>query len=73
MRSSPFKVGILFVMAEVQKECPSCALDVDREATECPYCGYEFPVMRSSVKWVAIIMALLLLWPVIKLIQYLIG
>ena len=58
-------------MPEAQKECPACALDVDREATECPYCGYEFPVTRSSVKLVAIIMALLLLWPLIKLIQYL--
>jgi hypothetical protein len=60
-------------MSEAQKECPSCALEIDHEATECLYCGYEFPVMRSSVKLVAIIMALLLLWPVIKLIQYLID
>lgn len=55
------------------RECPSCALDVEATESVCPYCGYEFPVQRSSVKAVAVIMALLLLWPVIKLVQYLFG
>ena len=52
-------------------ECPSCALEVDADAAICPYCGYEFPVQKRSVKVVAIVMALLLLWPVIKLVEYL--
>ena len=28
-------------MAEILKECPSCALDVERDAELCPYCHYE--------------------------------
>jgi hypothetical protein len=52
-------------------ECPSCALDVDDDVRVCPYCNYEYPQQKQSVKVVAIIMALLLLWPVIKLIEYL--
>ena len=55
------------------RECPSCALEVEATELVCPYCGYEFPVQRSSLKAVAVIMALLLLWPVIKLAQYLFG
>jgi predicted nucleic acid-binding Zn ribbon protein len=51
--------------------CPSCGLEVDATEVVCHYCGYEFPVQRRSVGIVALIMALLLLWPTIKLIQYL--
>ncbi|WP_457652527.1 zinc ribbon domain-containing protein [Rhodocaloribacter sp.] len=48
-------------MTEKQKECPSCALPVDADAEECPYCGYEFPVQKPVVKLVAVLMVLLLL------------
>lgn len=51
-------------------ECPSCGLEFEDEGAEvCPYCGYEFPQQRSSLKWVAILLALLLAWPVIKLVM----
>ena len=53
-------------------ECPSCALEVPSEAEECPYCGYEFPRQKRSVMVAAVVMALLLAWPVFKLIQLLI-
>lgn len=46
-----------------KKECPGCAMEVDREAEVCPICGYEFPQQSASVKvmvWVMVI--LLLLW-----------
>ena len=52
-------------------ECPSCALQAPKEAEECPYCGYEFPQQRRSLAWAAILMALLLAWPVIRLVQWL--
>lgn len=55
-------------MVEKEKECPSCALNVEASAEECPYCGYEFPQHRSSLKYVAILLALLLAWPVIRLV-----
>lgn len=46
-----------------KKECPGCAMEVDREAEVCPICEYEFPQQSAGVKimiWVMII--LLLLW-----------
>jgi hypothetical protein len=43
--------------------------DVER----CPYCDYEFPQRRSSVRWVAWFLALLLLWPAIKGLMFLLG
>lgn len=54
-------------------ECPSCALEVESKSETCPFCGYEFPVQRRSVSLAAIVMALLLIWPTIKLLQWLLG
>ena len=48
-------------MADRLRECPSCALDAPADADVCPFCGYEFPVQKSSVKWAAVAMAILLL------------
>ncbi len=53
------------------KECPSCALEVSRKAEDCPYCAYEFPRQKSSRSVAAIVMALLLVWPVIELLKLL--
>ncbi|GIV60803.1 zinc ribbon domain-containing protein [Rhodocaloribacter litoris] len=53
-------------MADKQKECPACALDVEATAEVCPYCGYEFPVQKRGVKLAAVLMVLLALgWLVI--------
>ncbi len=60
-------------MAETLKECPSCALDVERDAEECPYCHYEFPRQKSTTKVMAWIMALLLIWPLYELLMLLFG
>ena len=54
-------------------ECPSCALDVEKGSELCLYCGYEFPQQKSSVLFWAVVMALLLAWPIIKVIGYLFG
>lgn len=49
-----------------QKECPGCAVEVDRKSKVCPICGYEFPEQPISVKIMALLMAiLLLLWLVL--------
>jgi hypothetical protein len=55
------------------RECPSCALDFEDDGTadRCPYCGYEFPKQKTSVQWVAWLMALLMLWPAIKGLMWL--
>ena len=60
-------------MLDTTKECPSCALEVPAAADVCPYCQYEFPQHSSAVKVVAIVMALLLIWPLIELVSWLFG
>jgi hypothetical protein len=42
----------------------------DAEEEVCPYCGYEFPETPRSVRWVAWVMALLLIWPLIELLRW---
>jgi len=54
-----------------QVECPSCALPIDDHEEVCPYCGYERPRDRPAWKIVAIIVALLLIWPIVELIRFL--
>lgn len=50
-------------MADKTIECPSCALPIDPDVDECPYCGYELPKSRSSVAIVALLLVVLLvLW-----------
>jgi RNA polymerase subunit RPABC4/transcription elongation factor Spt4 len=44
-----------------KKECPSCAMEVDAKASECPICGYEFPQTRSWYGWVAILLIIVIL------------
>jgi len=47
-----------------QKECPSCAMTVDKAEKTCPICQYEFPTQPKAFSWIAIllIIALLLLF-----------
>lgn len=45
------------------RECPSCALEVEKGNDICPYCQYEFPIQKTSRTIMAIVMALLLAWP----------
>ncbi len=44
-----------------KKECPSCAMQIDEKARECPVCGYEFPVQNKIFQWVAILLVVLFL------------
>ena len=58
------------------RECPSCALEYEYEAghhpDRCPYCGYEFPEEKRSVKSFALLFAVLLLvWIFYELIGWL--
>ena len=48
-------------MPESRIECPSCALEVDKSEETCPFCGYEFPREKSSLKYFALLVVLLLL------------
>ena len=60
-------------MAEQERECPSCALPIDQDADVCPYCGYDLPRQKNSLKIAALVMALLLIWPIIELLKRLFG
>ncbi len=73
LAGSPFRSGPAFYLPAIRVqissmsdrtiECPSCALPIDPEVDECPYCGYELPRQRSSVKIIALLLVLLLaLW-----------
>ena len=52
-----------------KKECPNCAVDVPKGSLRCPICGYEFPQPKSGVfKWIAIILIILFLIPLVHLL-----
>jgi len=52
-----------------KKECPSCAMSIDRVATRCPICGYEFPRQKSYIKYVALVLLIIFAWPLIRLVM----
>lgn len=43
------------------KECPSCAMEVDAKSKVCPICEYEFAEIRTSYKWVAVLLIIVML------------
>ncbi|WP_291781269.1 hypothetical protein [Cecembia sp.] len=43
------------------KECPSCAMEVDKKADICPICQFEFPKRNPVYQWMAILLALFFL------------
>ncbi|MCR9250985.1 MAG: hypothetical protein NXI20_11190 [bacterium] len=45
-----------------KKECPSCAMEIDRDEKVCPICSYEFPQTSKPIQWVAILLVLVLLY-----------
>lgn len=45
------------------QECPSCGLDVDAGHETCPWCQYEFPPQKKSMRWMALLFACLLILP----------
>ena len=44
-----------------KKECPSCAMEIDRDEKVCPICQYEFPQQSQINVWVAIGLVILFL------------
>jgi predicted amidophosphoribosyltransferase len=54
-----------------RKECPNCATEVPKDSMRCPICGYEFPqaqVKSGFFKWIAIILIILFLIPLVHLV-----
>jgi RNA polymerase subunit RPABC4/transcription elongation factor Spt4 len=50
-------------MIDKTRECPSCALEINEEADECPYCGYDLPRQKRGFGIaVAVFVLLLLTW-----------
>ena len=53
---------------EPTRECPSCAMEVDADASACPVCGYEFPVPRAGFTasaWLFVILMVLFALPLL--------
>jgi len=42
-----------------EKECPSCAMEVDAKSKTCPICNYEFAETHLGIKLVAIALVIL--------------
>jgi len=57
--TSNFKLFLSFEMKT--KECPSCAMEVDINSKVCPICKYQFTRQQTSLKWAAMLLALLFL------------
>lgn len=59
-------------MSGKRRECPSCATEIPANQEVCYICGYEFPSRGGSypgwVKWVALIVALLFLAPLVRVL-----
>ena len=53
----------------MKNECPSCALEVEQESGECPYCGYEFPETKVSRVWMAWLFAFLMILPLLYIVK----
>ena len=54
----------MFLIMKKVKECPSCAMQIEKDEKVCPICQYEFPTQPKAFSWIAIllIIALLLLF-----------
>ena len=58
----------------MKKECPNCAVEVPKDSQRCPICGYEFPSQDPEFgqpksmlfMWIAIILIILFLIPLVS-------
>jgi len=49
------------------KECPSCAVEINRGDKICPICGYEFPARKKiNIKFIGLVLLLLFIYPFIR-------
>jgi predicted amidophosphoribosyltransferase len=42
-------------------ECPSCAMEIDRNSKICSVCGYEFPERNKLSGFIIILMLILMI------------
>lgn len=50
-------------MATKSKECPSCAMEVDKKHKTCPVCGHEFEDFGKGIRWVAAaLLIIIVIW-----------
>lgn len=45
-----------------EKECPSCAMNIDADAEVCPICQYEFPKTNKGLQIIAIILIIVVMY-----------
>ncbi len=41
-----------------KKECPACAMSIDRDKNVCPVCGYEFPKEQPLFKFLIVLLVI---------------
>ena len=54
------------------RECPSCASEVPSGEDICPICNYEFAgsaTRRNWRAWVAVVLLIIFLYPLVRLIM----
>lgn len=56
-----------------KKECPGCALEIDRNREVCPVCGYEFPQTGRSFRLVVWLMLAIFLYPLFLLARKIVA
>ena len=42
-----------------KKECPSCAVEIERGEKVCPICGYEFPAENNLTKYLVLLLVII--------------
>ena len=58
----PLVKAALVIYSVKKKECPSCAMEIDKDEKVCPICQYEFPSQPKAVSWIAILLIILILF-----------
>lgn len=56
-----------------ERECPSCGLAAPEDADVCPYCGYEFPVRKTSMTASAWLFVGLMVLFAVPILAWLLG
>jgi predicted amidophosphoribosyltransferase len=54
-----------------RRECPSCASEIPASMDRCSICGYEFadkPPHRNWRLWVALLLLIVFLYPLIRML-----
>jgi RNA polymerase subunit RPABC4/transcription elongation factor Spt4 len=49
-------------------ECPSCAVEINKNSEVCPICGYEFARRKAWPRWIAVLLLMLAFYAAVRII-----